>query len=140
MNGQAVVYTMQSRWNTINAVWLLSFANVSTIILVTLRWFVFFLDSKKEKQLNEMVRLKFFVLWTAFLRLWTIKLDNRYAVKNTFHIRSLDDFAAYLSFCPRKILLTIPYNTNSVRSHEARCSLITKKLPWKAAGGLLREL
>ena len=37
------------------------------------------------------------------------------------------------------MLITLPYYANSERSHEARCSLIAQKLPWKTAEGLLRE-
>ena len=52
----------------------------------------------------------------------------------------LGSFAAYSSFCPRKIFLTMPHDANSEKSHEAKCLLITKKFPWKTTGGILREL
>ena len=48
-------------------------------------------------------------------------------------------FAAYSSFFLRNMLITLPYYANSERYHEARCSLIAQKLPWKTAEGLLRE-
>ena len=49
---------------------------------------------------------------------------------------------AYAFFkSPRKSFFNnAPRQANSEKSHEAKCSLITKKFPWKTTGGILREL